>query len=538
VKNGRKEKRRRLRREKKKRENEKKKLAANEEGDKNKERSECTLWKRFSALGKKKTTGEIDVEEGVSLYENIAPSRPEFDDDWRKVVEEEVRCRMSTCTESIPPLSTEEVREAIRLAHQKSLSAPGDDQVMNILFVEELVEPLKIYINFILFSNTRPSSHITKMIYIPKDVPTHDVKLMRPLSLFSNLSKLTERALRPRIRQFIKFDKHQFAFQKGTSGVELLGKVVDRVYQRNSTYVSAAMMDIVKAYDSLWILGLLYKCIQKGLPMCYVCFLFVWLSNRIVYVVDSQGRVSRKICTNNGLPQGSVLSCDLWNVYIDDLPCEVREARVESYLFADDVACIPELDGARGDLELQKALDAAASWSNRWRLVWSGKKSVVMCFGKNDARRTFTLYGEPLEYVPSFKYVGLVIEECRSWDCHWKMVWAKVQRLRWCLLKFWHTAGVCPAFAAAMVRACIGGSVGYGWPVWAPSKEEFAMLDRHVASMLSTFVGLPWNTGTDAVLVEFGLFRAEVLWDYSCVQFVRKLAKDGTSPFWRAVKAD
>jgi uncharacterized membrane protein YgcG len=38
--------------------------------------------------------------------------------------------------------------------------------------------------------------------------------------------------------------------------------------------------------------------------------------------------------------------------------------------------------------------------------------------------------------------------------------------------------------------------------------------------------------------VEFGLFRAEVLWDYSCVQFVRKLAKDGTSPFWRAVKAD
>jgi hypothetical protein len=125
------------------------------EASENREKSECLLWKKFSTLGKKKVTGEIDVEAGISLYENIAPVRPEFEDEWKSFVEKEVDEKLSGCTGSIPDLTNDEMRAAIKLAHGKALSAPGDDQVVNVLFVEELVEPY-ISILFCLLAQNRP----------------------------------------------------------------------------------------------------------------------------------------------------------------------------------------------------------------------------------------------------------------------------------------------------------------------------------------------------------------------------------------------
>jgi hypothetical protein len=80
-----------------------------------------------------------------------------------------------------------------------------------------------------------------------------------------------------------------------------------------------ALLDLKKAYDTVWITGLLYRLIVLKVPKYLLFVLRSYLEGR-TYTVHINDVRSTPISPPAGLPQGAVLSTTLFTLYIADIP--------------------------------------------------------------------------------------------------------------------------------------------------------------------------------------------------------------------------
>ena len=98
------------------------------------------------------------------------------------------------------------------------------------------------------------------------------------------------------------------------------------------------LLDIEKAYDTVWIAGLLYKLILSKIPFYLIRILKAFLEERSITVHINEAPSSPKT-TPVGLPQGAVLSTTLFSLYIADIP-HPPNTQIASY--ADDTAILTQ----------------------------------------------------------------------------------------------------------------------------------------------------------------------------------------------------
>ena len=112
-----------------------------------------------------------------------------------------------------------------------------------------------------------------------------------------------------------------------------------------------------------------------------VRFISELISNHSVVVKTSDGQQIRLKRINNGVPQGSVLSPLLFNVYIADLP----ETNSKKYGYADDLALFKlDKDGNTIEEVLTQDMSILSSWLKQWRLKLSEAKTVSSTFHLNN----------------------------------------------------------------------------------------------------------------------------------------------------------
>lgn len=102
--------------------------------------------------------------------------------------------------------------------------------------------------------------------------PANEVESMRPISLLSNLSKVFEKILYARISTFAEMKNiipnFQFGFRKGHSTLHALMNLHEKVatgFNVDKTLI-ALFLDIEKAFDTVWIKGLIFKLIKLNFP--------------------------------------------------------------------------------------------------------------------------------------------------------------------------------------------------------------------------------------------------------------------------------
>ena len=98
------------------------------------------------------------------------------------------------------------------------------------------------------------------------------------------------------------------AFAKKHSTVSQLARIFDYISNGYNLHKHTGMvsLDIEKAYDTVWINGLLYKLISFKLPTYLIYILNAFLTDRF-FIVRLTDTFSTPKITPSGLPQGAVL---------------------------------------------------------------------------------------------------------------------------------------------------------------------------------------------------------------------------------------
>ena len=194
-----------------------------------------------------------------------------------------------TTTQHTPPLQLMNIYEVKRkILSLKLRSAPGITPLMLRHLSRKALTYLTQLFNHLLRLGHFPAIwRRAKVIPVPKPYkPDTDPNSYRPISLLSTLGKLFERILAARRTSFVN-QRHllphtQFGFCKKHSTVSQLARITDYISHGYNLHKHSGMvfLDLDKAYDTVWIHGLLYKLIVFQLPTYLLFILKEYLEGR------------------------------------------------------------------------------------------------------------------------------------------------------------------------------------------------------------------------------------------------------------------
>ena len=144
----------------------------------------------------------------------------------------------------------------------------------------------------------------------------------RPISLLSTCYKLLEclilHRVSPEVEKLLSPEQAEFRRNRRTcEQVAALTTHIENGFQQQLK-TGAVFLDLTAAWDTVWHTGLLYK-LSKNMPHWFVRLIELFLRDRRfrVHIGDDTSAWRTQV---NGLPQGSVLSPTLFNLYTNDLP--------------------------------------------------------------------------------------------------------------------------------------------------------------------------------------------------------------------------
>lgn len=300
----------------------------------------------------------------------------------------------------------------------KSNKAPGPDSLTNQLIKNlpsKAIEFITNIFNCCLSTGYFPQAwKAANCVAIPKQGKDHtQSKGYRPISLINTLSKIFERIIHSHLKTWLDesaiIPQEQFGFRRGHSTTHQLKRVSDIIDQKLGAKKSVGIMtlDIEKAFDSVWQEGLIHKLIRKRCPPFLIRIIHSFIKKRTFQVKCGAATSSPKPVPF-GVPQGSVLSPSLYNIYVHDIP---TGKNCERALFADDTAIMSTSSVCSAiENNLKKYHKKLTNYFERWKIKTNNDKTqIIFCtnrISKQIPLGPLTLDDNEIEWSNSVKYLG------------------------------------------------------------------------------------------------------------------------------------
>lgn len=327
------------------------------------------------------------------------------------------------------PFSYEELVSALQSARE---SAPGLDNVPYSLIKRahpSFLRALLYLYNWVYRDACFPASWGLSVIVPflkPGKEPTSPSSY-RPISLTSCLGKLMEKMVNRRLVWFLERNELicpvQSGFRANRSTTDNLVQLDSAVHaaRRSRQHLIGVFFDIQKAYDTAWRYGILSKMFAFGLRGCLPLFVQGFLTNRRI-CVRVGGVLSSERVLEEGVPQGSVLSCTCFMIAMNDIARNIPQS-VHSTLYVDDFAIYAVGADARSiQRRLQVAINGLEEWSQLTGFKFSCEKTVSLhiCRKHHCVKLAphLTLYGRPIPHRDSVRYLGVVFDNSHTWRSH------------------------------------------------------------------------------------------------------------------------
>ena len=242
------------------------------------------------------------------------------------------------------------------------------------------------------------------------------------------------------------------------------------------TSVVVASIDFQRAFDTVSHRKLLHKLSGYGISGNLLQWISSFLSNRLQRVrVGSSFSKYCSVCS--GIPQGSVIGCLLFNLYINDITDNLNPG-VTVKLFADDVTIYSSINHEGACTDVQTSLYLVSRWSHDWQLKISAVKSSVLKLGRYFEHDFFLIGGQTLASVDSVRSLGVTIDSSLNFNCHITELVAKAKRT---------SALICRCFNSRHVSSLVNAfkiyvrpMVEYATPIWSPYTVQYITIVEDV----------------------------------------------------------
>lgn len=322
--------------------------------------------------------------------------------------------------EECPPIHINEVATTIKLL--KINKAAGLDKI-NTRLIKRL-PVVAIHLLSLTFSMCINNSYfpdtwkIAKTIPIPKPgKDRRDVTSYRPIALLSCLGKLFERIINSRLYAEMEFldciPNTQFGFRRQHSTVHALTFLTSHIKSafRMGKTTAALYFDVAKAFDSVWHNGLIHKMIQVGFSDWIIRLTASFLKDRLFEVHVGEA-ASRRRSTPFGVPQGSVLSPSLYNIFVHDIP---SPSWGKIIMYADDTVIVASCRFIKRLVKhIKKSAKNVISYYKKWKISVNNEKTVLMFHTRRRRRQLppdhIILNGTRINKSHSVKYLGVHLD--------------------------------------------------------------------------------------------------------------------------------
>ncbi|XP_059051095.1 uncharacterized protein LOC131845944 [Achroia grisella] len=469
------------------------------------------VWKKLNSFRKGCTSVEATSNDPLpwlnNLYNNLAPPFAPSQD-----------CLPIPS----PPVSNDRMDEPFSypelccaLDHLRD-SSPGIDGIpysfihrISISAKKKLLEIL----NAVFVSGNVPESWKTQIV-VPILKPgkdASDASSYRPIALSSVLAKIMEHLLKNRLEWILEnknlLPNSQFGFRRGRGTIDSLSILTNEVrlaFSKNQ-HLIGVFLDVSSAYDNVQLPILRQKLQKLSIPARLtniICNLFMARSISLRF----QGSLHPPRLVWKGLPQGSVLSPLLFNLYTCDLETSVS-CFCNTLQYADDIALYLASDSLPGIVSgLNNALWYLHQWLEDHGLALSIPKCTAVVFTRKRQIPPIhlSLNGQNIKTEDKVKFLGIILDSKLSGLHHLTYISNKCESainvlkalsgVRW---------GSHPYSQKLLYNSIVRSHFDYGCFLLEPSnKIALAKLDRIQSRCLRLVLGAMKSSPNNAVQVE------------------------------------
>ena len=185
--------------------------------------------------------------------------------------------------------------------------------------------------------------------------------------------------------------------------------------------IRAVFLDISKAFDKIWLPGLIFKIKSFGISGDLLELIKNFLSNRFQRVVLN-GHTSEWEKINAGVPQGSILGPQFFLICVNDLADGISSI---VKLFADDTSLFSIVQNKNNSASwLNNDLDKVSDWAYTWKTSFNpdpSKQAQEVIFSRKCTKEdhpSIYINDIPVTQTTVQKYIGLYLDEKRNYNTH------------------------------------------------------------------------------------------------------------------------
>lgn len=394
--------------------------------------------------------------------------------------------------ETIKLTNPKEVQTIIK--ELPSHKAPGADKIENRLLKNlprKTIVQIMYLINGMLKIGYFPNNWKTAIIIpIPKPGKDHtNPTNYRPISLLSSLSKVAEKIILKRIVDFDNKNKimieEQFGFRRGHNTSLQVARIANSIitHYNKSNVTSMTLLDIEKAFDTVWIDGIVSKLIKYKFPAYLIRLINNYLTNR-TFKVKINEVLSIERSPKAGVPQGSVLGPVLFSYFINDIP---KFVKTNLAIYADDTAVYAHSFNAQVatkqcEIHCNQISDFASTWKIK---INKGKTEHIIFTRKFTNTKVYTplnIDGMQVKQAAAgeVRYLGVIMDQRLSFGPHIKGLvnkGHKIIRSLYSLLN--RNSHLSVGNKKLLYTAIIRPIITYACPIWcSASKTSINKLQR------------------------------------------------------------
>lgn len=388
----------------------------------------------------------------------------------------------------LSPVSSEDIIREI--SNLKNDIKGGEDAISsNIIkkYKDNLSIPLKHITNLVFSSGIFPNIlKITTIIPLYKQGDKKSMNNYRPIALTSTISKIIEKCLKSKLITFLEehhlLNANQFAFRRNSNTDKALVKVTEGILKNldRGKKVMGIFLDLRKAFDTVEHQTLLKRLEKAGIRGIPNNLIRSYLTNRNQTTLVS-GQESDALQVNFGVPQGTVLSTLLFNIYINDIMDLFDDENIKIYCFADDTSVLISEDTWEATIaKAENTLQKLKNWLDDSLLSLNVEKTNFVAFALS-ARNLPNLEsikiheskcnrnrqckcGMAIKRKTSLKYLGVILDEKLTWKEHVEYVTTKLRKL---IYKFYELRNMVPFKTLKTIYHALAESLlNYGLVVW------------------------------------------------------------------------